>query len=199
MGVIDDLRGKRFGSLTVKALQPDRKNGYACYRCRCDCGNEILASSRDLKYGNIRACEKCAPRISHRNVDLTGRTFGSLTVERLLDSRLYGRRTWLCRCSCGETKPVTTHDLRKGRITNCGGREHRRYFFNDLTGKRFGKLAVLRRSDGCDCKGSLYWLCQCDCGNQKVYSADALMNRNIVSCGCRKNTAVPLKMNESRY
>ena len=30
MGVIDDLRRKRFGSLTVEALEPDRKNRYAC-------------------------------------------------------------------------------------------------------------------------------------------------------------------------
>ena len=35
----------------------------------------------------------------------------------------------------------------------------------DLTGQRFGKLVALSKAPSRS--GKTYWLCQCDCGNQK--------------------------------
>lgn len=35
----------------------------------------------------------------------------------------------------------------------------------NITGQRFGKLIALKKVDSR--KGNTYWLCQCDCGNQK--------------------------------
>jgi hypothetical protein len=58
----------------------------------------------------------------------------------------------------------------------------------DLTGKRFGKLVVLKH----------YWkgylsdcLCQCDCGKTKIIRAVNLKTEVTKSCGCaykRKRT-----------
>ena len=43
----------------------------------------------------------------------------------------------------------------------------------NLKGKRFGKLtAQYRVEDGV--RGYAKWLCQCDCGNQKVCTAQQL-------------------------
>lgn len=54
--------------------------------------------------------------------------------------------------------------------------------FIDLTGKKFGKLTVLRR----DFNGrkQVYWLCQCDCGTIKSIRSGHLCGGKIVSCGC---------------
>lgn len=52
----------------------------------------------------------------------------------------------------------------------------------DLTGKRFGKLIVIGL-DRLEKKRS-YWLCKCDCGNEKVLRGDTL--EVVRSCGCLK-------------
>lgn len=65
----------------------------------------------------------------------------------------------------------------------------------DLTGKRFGRLLVLRRgrvkSSVRKCstrnprnRNRNYWICQCDCGNQKEVSKDTLSQGLTRSCGC---------------
>ena len=54
---------------------------------------------------------------------------------------------------------------------------------NDLTGKKFGKLQVIKRSNR---KGA-YWICKCDCGNiSEVYSSNLISGRTV-SCGCYLN------------
>ena len=52
-----------------------------------------------------------------------------------------------------------------------------------LIGKRFGKLTVL----DLDHVGKYgpYWLCKCDCGNQKVILGNNLKRGLSKSCGCR--------------
>jgi hypothetical protein len=56
----------------------------------------------------------------------------------------------------------------------------------DITGKRFGRLAVLLFS-GSDCRGNALWLCHCDCGNEIITSARSLKSGNTKSCGCFEN------------
>ena len=55
----------------------------------------------------------------------------------------------------------------------------------DLTGKRFGLLTVQSRERGKN------WLCNCDCGNQKVVPQYKLISGQTKSCGCQKNTGHP--------
>lgn len=52
----------------------------------------------------------------------------------------------------------------------------------DLTGQRFNKLVVLRKS-GNDKYRKTIWLCQCDCGNLKEVTRERLMTGQK-SCGC---------------
>ena len=52
----------------------------------------------------------------------------------------------------------------------------------DLTGQRFGKLVAIKRVEG----GSSRWLCQCDCGTEKVIYSTNLVNGVTKSCGCGK-------------
>lgn len=53
----------------------------------------------------------------------------------------------------------------------------------DLTGQRFGRWVVLRR-DGIDRFGNSTWVCQCDCGKEKIVTAPALKSGASQSCGC---------------
>ena len=55
----------------------------------------------------------------------------------------------------------------------------------DLTGKKFGKLTVLSKTD--DKKnGSYLYKCKCDCGNIKMVTARDLNSNRVRSCGCSK-------------
>lgn len=57
----------------------------------------------------------------------------------------------------------------------------------DLTGQKFGKLTVLRRTEDKQC-GRPMWLCQCECGNQTVVSSTRLLLPNGTrSCGCLRH------------
>jgi hypothetical protein len=55
--------------------------------------------------------------------DLTHRSFGRWTVIRQDERRIIGNKsviTWLCRCECGNTKPLISADLTSGRSKSCG-------------------------------------------------------------------------------
>lgn len=58
----DDLMGKKFGHLTVVERagsyhKANRKTGVmAMWKCRCDCGNEIITTGYSLKCGDTVSC-----------------------------------------------------------------------------------------------------------------------------------------------
>ena len=57
----------------------------------------------------------------------------------------------------------------------------------DLTGKRFGRLVVIKRVENyVSPNGSKYarWLCRCDCGKEKVVKTVCLNDGDTQSCGC---------------
>ena len=58
----------------------------------------------------------------------------------------------------------------------------------DRTGERYGRLVAVRvaefRNSGS--KRAAYWLCRCDCGNEKVVASQSLATGNTVSCGCTR-------------
>lgn len=55
--------------------------------------------------------------------DLTGQTFGKLTVIGIDDTpRNLSRKRiyWFCRCTCGNVTSIETHKLRSGHTASCG-------------------------------------------------------------------------------
>src|SRR6266567_2415910 len=54
--------------------------------------------------------------------------------------------------------------------------------FNDLTGKVFGRLTVLRRGPTKNTK--IFWVCKCLCGNEHIVSGFHLVQKKTTSCGC---------------
>jgi len=55
MGKFQNLKGKRFGRLTVIDLC-DRNNGYVLWLCKCDCGNTTKVKSSKLLQGRTKSC-----------------------------------------------------------------------------------------------------------------------------------------------
>ena len=50
-----------------------------------------------------------------RLIDITGHTYGRLTVLRY-----EGSKRWLCACTCGATKTAMSADIRSGNTSSCG-------------------------------------------------------------------------------
>ena len=57
----------------------------------------------------------------------------------------------------------------------------------DLTGNRYGRLTVLKRSENrVSANGRQHrcWLCRCDCGNEVIVNGEYLKSGDTKSCGC---------------
>lgn len=63
------ILGKKFGNLTVIAMESPRK----C-TCRCDCGNIVHVARKKLTNGTFMDCSDVT------TIDVVGKKFGSLTV-----------------------------------------------------------------------------------------------------------------------
>lgn len=112
--------------------------------------------------------------------NLIGERFGKLTVIEQVPSDKNGNRKCLCKCDCGGEHIATTGNLRSGRTTNCGCKKS-----PDLTGKVFGRLTVLGRSDKRNSRGARttpMWECRCECGNITYKATDTLTNPEESMC-----------------
>lgn len=69
-------------------------------------------------------------------------------------------------------------------------------YFNDLSGKTFGRLLVIAKTD--ERKGSsIVWKCQCSCGKTCYKSSQHLVRGLTRSCGCLKKEIISLPYGES--
>lgn len=50
------LIGQTFGKLTVVERVENNRFGHVCYRCKCDCGGELIVDSVNLKGGHTNSC-----------------------------------------------------------------------------------------------------------------------------------------------
>lgn len=138
--------------------------------------------------------------------DLTGIRFGKLVALYVDEERSgNGKVYWWCRCDCGNMTSVQSTSLtrKKNGVKSCGcarnskeakekARATRNSYPQDITGLRFGRLVVLRRtnikSHRSSDSGAYLWECLCDCGELCYYSRYALITPNGVrSCGCLYN------------
>jgi hypothetical protein len=60
------------------------------------------------------------------------------------------------------------------------------YNTNNILNKKFGRLTVIDITDRRSPRGEIYWLCRCDCGNNKIIKGTHLtrIKKGIKSCGC---------------
>lgn len=129
---------------------------------------------------------------SNRRRALTGVRFSKLVVQSYAETlkstsangTIRSTGTWLCICDCGREKICKTLDLTSGNVRSCGCLSGP--YRIDLTGHRSGRLVVLRhvRNERYDGGSRVWWLCQCDCGNEIEVRGDAIRGDAVHSCGC---------------
>ena len=184
-----DLTGQTFGRLTVMYELPERKNGKVQWHCKCSCGNEKDILSTQLTSGKTQSCgclqKERTSQVNKKNIDLTGQTFGRLTVIK----RSPTSAKWLCQCECGNVTEVTTTHLKSGHTKSCGCLQKdvtsERSRIN-LVGKVFGLLTVESLNIEKSTSNIKYWNCRCECGNHTVVSTGLLRSGNTQSCGCSR-------------
>ena len=172
--------GSRVGMLTVEEPSGQRKAGYIVWRCRCDCGGEILLDTRCLQRGTVQDCG-CRTVVRPGQRDISGMRFGRLTAvspTQMRSSR--GSMIWNCRCDCGGEIKAELRQLVAGMRKSCGCLSHPP--LKDFIGRRFGQLTVTEYAG--KQAGMHRWKCRCDCGKETVVGQTLLQNGKTKSCGC---------------
>lgn len=133
--------------------------------------------------------------------DLTGQTFGNLTVLKRVDDYISPKgnhaKRYLCQCACGNQIEVNASYLKSGTKTLCSysckynNKSYKKrgpkcgIRLVDLSGQVFGNLTVIKRLDDLiSPKGSRNprYLCECKCGKQVEVIANQLKSGRKTSC-----------------
>lgn len=190
MAQLIDLTGQKFGKLTVLERDLSRTNG-TYWKCQCDCG-KIISTRKDTLTRTKSNKTSCGCDTAMRNgaahiKDETGKRYGKLTVIERAPDLQPGVARWRCLCDCGKETEVNGAHLRNGNVQSCGCKKYESHNGIDETGKRYGKLLVLERSQEKNDKTHIFWKCQCDCGNTCVINGTYLRAGVSTNCGCERS------------
>ena len=194
-----DFTGQKIGHLTVEEmLYGYGKHGETYCRCKCECGNEVIKSSYDIRHSANPAHCGCMTKhyktIQNRNSrkDLTGQRFGRLVVNEMI--YLDGEHTRVrCTCDCGnQIERIATY-LTCGDTTSCGCLQKERA--SEANGKDFSGVKsqygveLIERDHKSD-RGVWMWKCRCPlCGSVFVALPAKILNGHITSCGCARTSS----------
>lgn len=123
------------------------------------------------------------------NDEMIGKKFGKLTVIELApkNPNLKSRcKRYFCKCDCGKIVEVNGNSLRTGHTTSCGCSRKDNVHYEDLTGRRFGKLVALYIV-GSSANHRKIWHCKCECGGTIDATSRSLLSGSTTSCGCIKS------------
>lgn len=124
--------------------------------------------------------------MGRKPIDLTGQTFGKLTVlYRDMDAKSGAgyHVKWICRCECGNITSVESSKLKKGLISSCSNACNK----SIPIGTKFNRLTVLEMTEKRTPKshgGHVIYKCKCDCGNIIEVASGNLKDGRVKSCGC---------------
>lgn len=117
-----NLTGLKFGKLKVISIDHYERSCF--WLCECDCGNKKVVSGNSLSSGTVKSCGCLVSENAHRRmIDISGMVFGRLTALKY--SHTKNKITyWLCKCSCGKEKAISSQSLKKGATKSCGCMMH---------------------------------------------------------------------------
>lgn len=199
---MNNIVGNRFHRLIItKDLgifrKNNNKNKQHYYLAKCDCGNEVEIAKINLK--RVQSCG-CAKRTSLNKVSSEiGKKYNRLTIVSMNKKRTdaeykrgYSGVFYNCTCDCGNETVVKISALKTGHIKSCGcSKFNNPLVIDDLTGKTFGRLTVIKRDLKKDLmekskskRRSVFWVCRCTCGNITTARSYSLKKGITKSCGC---------------
>lgn len=194
MSTKTDLIEQKFGRWTaLRELSAD-KHGQSKWLCKCECGTKREVGRGSLRSGKSKSCgclrkELTSKRMTTPKPNLTGKRVGRyLIVEKTGNGKVVG---WLCKCDCGTEKVMAerylVRSINANKNISCGC--YLRETFSsrkiiDLTGQRFDRWLVLKKTEERAEDNRLLWFCQCDCGTKKTVDGGSLRAGKTRSCGC---------------
>ena len=113
-----DVSGEKFGKLTVLEMLPSKNKKTNC-RCLCDCGNEVIVNSWQLRKGKTKSCGCLKRQEGSHLEDLTDKKFGKLQPIKYI-GKTNKKTRWLCRCDCGNEIIAYATNLKSGHAISCG-------------------------------------------------------------------------------
>ena len=129
-----DLTGKRFSKLLVLEFdhkkqvinKNGRKRNHYYWKCKCDCGNEVIRAGDSLRDCRTQSCG-CSRNVKEINTEnLIGKRFGKLIVlelaykKRANSVKKHNNYYWKCRCDCGNEVIRMGSSLKRGHTESCG-------------------------------------------------------------------------------
>ena len=110
------VAGKKYGMLTAVRPTEERSNTSVVWEWKCDCGNTVYKTARDVKQVKNPNCG-CKPRF-----DITGQRYGALTAECSTEERSGTNVVWVWKCDCGNTvrKSLTSVKMTANKDCGCG-------------------------------------------------------------------------------
>lgn len=105
MGTYRDMTGYRCGALRAVREVGKDKHGHSLWECVCEkCGRKKVVNYVALVAGKMKDCG-CTPA---RGYDLTGETYGTMTVVKPVGLNASRERVWQVRCEVCRKKSTRT-------------------------------------------------------------------------------------------
>lgn len=125
-----DLRGQRFGRLTV-IREAENIGVYTAWECRCDCGKTIICKTHALRSGQRKSCGclqtearknnwSCKNTSKFTDEEIIGKRFGRLVVIEYAGIDNHRCKVFRCRCDCGNETITRKSRIISGTAKSCG-------------------------------------------------------------------------------
>lgn len=112
--------GDQYNKLIAVERLPEKMRKEEAWLCKCDCGNETVATKDQLLSGRKKSCGCLKKQTPKNALDLSGQRFGKLTIIKRDGATASGSAVWLCRCDCGGEIKTNATTLRRGEAVTCG-------------------------------------------------------------------------------
>jgi len=179
-----DLRGKRFGRLTVISVFGKTKSLNTIWLCKCDCGNEIPVINTNLTRGNSKSCG-CGniEKICERN-----------TTHGMTGTPLY--KVWVSMRNRCNTKSCSVYRYYGGRgIKICNEWQEFNNFYNWAVKNGFKEGLTLDRKNN----NGNYEPSNCRWVTQLMQSNNKRNNRYLTINGMTASLADICRLYNAKY
>jgi hypothetical protein len=117
--------------------------------------------------------------------NIIGQRFGKFTITGYVGSKGSQGSVWSSKCQCGLVLELSRQQLKEKAALNLGCKIcSPKPKYEDLIGRRFGKLTVIKYAGKAVKETS--WVCRCDCG--KIITIRARSLKQVINPNCGECT-----------